>query len=495
MPPNSLWLDRPDRLPYRAIDFTQKYDTVVIGAGLTGLVTALLFARAGERVAVLEARTIGAVATGNTTAKISVLQGTKLSSIASKHSHQQVRRYVQGNTAGQQWLLEYCAERGIAVQRETAYTYATTSSGLTAVRDELRVALGAGLNASYGTDTELPFDVAGAVSVPDQAQFDPMDALIALAEDASSAGADITEGTRALGVRRRLRHVDVKTDQGPLRGSRVVLATGTPILDRGAFFARMEPMRSYAAAYEIDGDVPRGMYLSADSPSRSIRYAPTPAGDLLLIGGNDHVVGRESSPQAQVNDLDEWTAENFPGARRRYRWSAQDYGSIDALPYAGPLLPGDDRIWVATGYDKWGMTNAAASALVLAQRAFGGRTDWAGAYDSWNLRQLTGIVDAIRINANVGLNMTKGWAKPITGGTKTPPVEGQGHVEPGIAPKAVCTVDGVTHRVSAVCPHLGGIVAWNDAEKSWDCPLHGSRFAADGSVLEGPVTSGLNPLS
>lgn len=156
MPPNSLWLDRPDRTPYRAIDFRQKYDTVVIGAGLTGLVTALLFARAGERVAVLEARTIGAVATGNTTAKISVLQGTKLSSIASKHSHQQVRRYVQGNTAGQQWLLEYCAERGIAVQRETAYTYATTSSGLTAVRDELRVALGAGLNASYGTDTELP---------------------------------------------------------------------------------------------------------------------------------------------------------------------------------------------------------------------------------------------------------------------------------------------------------------------------------------------------
>ncbi|MBY4128300.1 FAD-dependent oxidoreductase [Rhodococcus fascians] len=493
MPPNSLWLDRPAHRPYRAIDFALKYDTVVIGAGLTGLITALLFARAGDRVAVLEARTIGAVTTGNTTAKISVLQGTKLSSIASKHSQQQVRRYVHGNTAGQQWLLEYCAQRDIAVQRETAYTYATTKSGLTAVRDELRVALGAGLNASYGTDTELPFEVAGAVSVPDQAQFDPMDAVIALAEDASSAGADITEGIRALGVRRRIRHVEVETERGSLRGSRIVLATGTPILDRGAFFARMEPMRSYAAAYEIDGDVPRGMYLSADSPSRSIRYAPTPNGDLLLVGGNDHVVGRESSPQGQVNDLDEWTATYFPGARRQHRWSAQDYGSIDALPYAGPLLPGDDRIWVATGYDKWGMTNAAASALVLAQRAFGGRADWAGAYDSWNIRQLTGIVDAIRINVNVGLNMTKGWAKPVTRGTKTPLAEGQGHVEPGITPKAVCTVDGVTHRVSAVCPHLGGIVAWNDAEKSWDCPLHGSRFAADGSVLEGPVTSGLTP--
>ncbi|MCZ4076501.1 FAD-dependent oxidoreductase [Rhodococcus sp. H36-A4] len=494
MTQTSMWFDRPKRQPYDSVDFGQRYDTVIVGAGLTGLITALLYARGGDSVAVIEARTLGAVTTGNTTAKISILQGAKLSSIASKHTQQQVRRYVDGNIAGQTWLLDYCASRDIAVQRETAYTYATSAAGLKSVQEEMRLALAAGIDASYTTTTELPFDVVGAVSVPNQAQFDPMDAIEALAEDAVTEGAHITEGIRVRGVHRRLRHVDVTTDRGTVRAGRVVLATGTPTLDRGGFFARLEPLRSYAAAYEIEGPVPRGMYISADSPSRSLRYAPTPTGDLLLVGGNGHVVGRESSPQSQVEDLDKWTAENFPGASRRYRWSAQDYESIDVLPYAGPLLPGDDRICVATGYDKWGMTNAAAAAMVLAQRAFGGDLPWAGAYDSWNVRQLTGAVEAVRLNTNVAVNLTKGWIAPLsTSPQSPPPAEGQGRIERGVTPKAVCTVNGVTHTVSAVCPHLGGIVAWNDAEMSWDCPLHGSRFAADGTVLEGPVTSNLSP--
>ncbi|MDJ0363013.1 FAD-dependent oxidoreductase [Rhodococcus sp. H29-C3] len=494
MTQTSLWLDRPKQSPYDSIDYGQKYDTVVVGAGLTGLITALMYARAGDSVAVIEARALGAVTTGNTTGKISMLQGTKLSSIASKHTQQQVRRYVDGNTAGQSWLLDYCATRDIAVQRETAYTYATSTEGLDAVREEMRLALSAGIDATYTTTTELPYDVVGAVAVPDQAQFDPMDAIEALAEDSVTEGADIAEGTRVRGVHRGRRHVEVTTDRGTLRCGRVVLATGTPTLDRGGFFARLEPLRSYAAAYEVDGPIPRGMYISVDSPSRSLRYAPTAAGDLLLVGGNGHVVGREPSPQCQVEDLDSWTAEHFPGARRRYRWSAQDYQSIDVLPYAGPLLPGDDRICIATGYDKWGMTNAAAAAMVLTHRAFGGDLPWAGAYDSWNVRQLAGAVDAVRLNVNVAVNLTKGWIAPLSSSSQSPPPEeGQGRIERGVVPKAVCTVDGVTHTVSAVCPHLRGIVAWNNAEMSWDCPLHGSRFAADGTVLEGPVTSNLSP--
>lgn len=492
MSDTSLWLARPDRLPLDSVHFDQKYDTVVVGAGLTGLVTALLFARDGDRVAVVEARTAGAVTTGNTTAKISVLQGAKLSSIAAKHSFDTVRKYVRANTAAQSWLIDYCTERGIAVQREDAYTYANTASGDKTVREEMRLAIAAGMNASYCTDTELPFDVVGAVKVPDQAQFDPMDAVEALVEDAADAGAHICENTRVRSVARRRGHVDVATDRGTIRADRVVLATGMPILDRGGFFARLEPLRSYAAAYEVAGPIPRGMYLAADSPDRSLRYAPSERGDLLVVGGNGHVVGREPSPQAQVDDLDRWTSEHFPGARRVHRWSAQDYESIDVLPYAGALLPGDDRISIATGYDKWGMTNAVAAAMVLAQRAFGGDLDWTDAFDSWNLRQANGATSALRLNANVGVYMARGWIEPVLSGSPSaPPAEGEGRVERGIVPRAVCTVDGTTHNVAAVCPHLGGIVSWNDAEKSWDCPLHGSRFAPDGTVLEGPVTTGL----
>ncbi|MGA9872207.1 MAG: FAD-dependent oxidoreductase [Rhodococcus sp. (in: high G+C Gram-positive bacteria)] len=493
MASTSLWLDRPDRRHYNAVDFEQHYDTVVVGAGLTGLVTALMFARAGDKVAVLEGRSIGSVTTGNTTAKISVLQGTKLSSIASKHSHDIVSKYASGNIAAQSWLLDYCRSRGIAYQTEDAYTYATTADGDRMVREELRAAIGVGIEAAYRTETELPFPVTGAVVVPDQAQFDPMDALLSLAEDVTENASHISEGIRVLSVHRAIGHVDVKTSCGTVKAGRVVLATGIPILDRGGFFARMEPLRSYAAAYTIEQPVPRGMYLSADSPDRSLRYAPSPKGDLLLVGGNGHVVGRERSPQAQIDDLDAWTAQHFAGAERVYRWSAQDYESIDMLPYAGPLLPGDDRILVATGYDKWGMTNAVASAMVLTQRIFGGVATWVDAFDSWNVHELTGVVTAAKLNAGVGFYLTKGWIEPILSGTPTGvPAEGEGRIERGVTPRAVCTVNGVTHTVSAVCPHLGGIVTWNDAERSWDCPLHGSRYAPDGSVLEGPVTSGLS---
>ena len=494
MTATSLWLDRPERAPYDSVDVTRRYDTVVVGAGLTGLVTALLLTRAGQSVAVLEAREIGAAATGNTTAKISVLQGTTLSKIASKQPQQQVRRYVEANLAAQAWLVDYCASKGVAVQHETAYTYATSRLGEKSVREELRIARGVGLDVSYCTEIELPFEITGAVAVPDQAQFDPMDALLALAEDAVNGGAHLTEGLRVRGVHRGLRHVDVTTDRGSVCAARVVLATGSPILDRGGYFARMEPLRSYAAAYDVPGAVPRGMYLSADSPSRSIRYAPTPDGDLLLVGGNGHTVGREASPMSDVQDLDDWTERHFPGATRTHRWSAQDYESLDALPYAGPLLPGDDRILVATGYDKWGMTNGVAAAMVVEKKIVGGSLAWSSAYDTYRLRQLAGVFSALRMNAGVAFELTKGWAAPLVSQPEPTPAEGQGHVRRGILPTAVCTVGGTTHTVSAVCPHLGGIVAWNDAEKSWDCPLHGSRFAADGTVLEGPVTSNLKKV-
>ncbi|WP_188547089.1 FAD-dependent oxidoreductase [Rhodococcoides trifolii] len=489
----SLWLDRPVRSAYDDVAFGNVYDVVVVGAGLTGLVTAHLAAQSGKSVAVIEAREIGAVTTGNTTAKISLLQGTKLSSIASKHPRSAVRSYVDANRAGQSWLVDYCRSKGVAVQTETAYTYATTDTGLTSVRRELAVADTAGLPVFHTTESELPFDVMGAVGLAEQAQFDPLDALLALADDIRTSGGHISEHARVMSARHTRDGIRLTVPGGSIVGTRIVLATGTPILDRGLFFSRLEPLRSYAVAFEIDGPIPRGMYLSADSLSRSIRYAPTSDGERLLIGGNGHTVGRESSEQAQVDDLVDWTGTHFPGARVTHSWSAQDYESIDVLPYAGPLVPGDGFITVATGYDKWGMTAAVAAALHLDAASRGEKMPWSNCFALWNPRVLRGATSAIRMNGAVVKNMATGWVSALSKlGSTRRPAEGTGRVGGGILPRATCTVDGVTHDVSAVCPHLGGILRFNDAEKSWDCPLHGSRFAADGTVLEGPATHGLS---
>ncbi len=494
----SLWLDRP-RTAYPPVTPNERYDVLVVGAGLTGLTTALLLARAGCAVGVLEAGTVGAGTTGNTTAKISLLQGTRLSAIRARHSAETVRQYVDGNREGQAWLLRYCEDHGVAYQVRPSFTYATTDKGRQSVLAELRACQEAGLPVVSTMDVELPYPVTGAVRLDDQAQFDPLDALTAMAADLVSRGGVIHEHSRVRAIKPGIVTTAV-TDDGAVQADRVVLATGIPIMDRGGFFGRVEPLRSYAATFRIPGRVPHGMYLSADSPDRTVRSVPhsSPDGgteELLLTGGNGHVVGRHSGTAGLVEDLLHWTRQQFPGAALTHSWSAQDYHSDHELPFVGPLLPHDDRILVATGYDKWGMTNAVAASLALTSMLLGGRTEWAAAMRSWSTAEISGVVSAARMNAAVGLALGIGWIKPlVTAPEKLNPAEGRGRVERGGAqPVAVCTVDGQTYRRSAVCTHLHGIVNWNDAERSWDCPLHGSRFRPDGSVIEGPATEDLPP--
>ncbi len=484
----SLWLDRPPIAIPATAYVDGDYDCAVVGAGLTGLVATLLFARAGCRVALLEARTIGAAATGNTTGKISLLQGTHLSAISAKHSTDTVRRYVGGNREGQQWLLQFCAENDVDTQHADAVTYAGTEKTRDRVRAELRACRQAGLEVDWCEQAELPYRTYGAVRLPDQAQFDPMEVLAALTAQACRHGATVFEHTRVRGVHGNL----VSTDRGTLRAPTVILATGTPILDRGGYFARLEPNRSYAAALRVPGPIPREMYLSADQPTRSLRYAPHGGEDLLLVGGSGHVVGRTRSERAHVTEMIDWARTHFPGAEPTHRWSAQDYTAIDELPYAGPLLPGADNIHVATGYSKWGMSNAVAAALAITGTVLGGHMPWARAYRTWRGSELTGVPRAAELNARVARYLGTGWLGAAAARDGVAPGEGEGRIERhGIRPVGVCTVDGSTTAVSAVCPHLYGVLKWNDADRSWDCPLHGSRFSHDGKLLEGPATRDL----
>lgn len=498
----SLWLaDRGMNPSQDPESLAESSDVVVVGAGITGLTTALLLARAGKRVTVVEAQYVGAGASGNTTGKVSLLQGTKLSRISAKHGLVVLRDYVDGNAEGRDWLLRYCEDHGLAVQYEDDYAYAQTAGGERTARSVLDATREAGLGgAEWVDEADVPFPFHCGVRLSDQAQIDPMPFLNSLVTELETHGGTLVEGVRVTSISGRgplrislQRTGSEQQQEVSTRADQVVLATGIPILDRGGFFARVKPQRSYCLAFDVPGDITRPMFISVDSPTRSVRYAPTAAGDKLIVGGAGHTVGRADSAAADIEELTRWTALHYPGAVRTHFWSAQDYHPIDELPYVGPLLPKFQKIFVATGFDKWGMSNGVAAGLALSSQMLGGRMDWRQAFASWSPHEAAGITTALKANLEVGFNLAKGWITPSIASAATPG-EGDGVVTgPPWRLQAKSVVDGETHVVSPVCPHLGGIVSWNDADCTWECPLHGSRFAPDGTLLEGPATKSLTP--
>jgi glycine/D-amino acid oxidase-like deaminating enzyme/nitrite reductase/ring-hydroxylating ferredoxin subunit len=490
----SIWLDPPPTIESDRFDSDAHYDVAIVGAGLTGLATALLLARAGRRVVVLEARSVGAVTTGHSTAKVSLLQGTRLSTILSNHTEHVAGAYVEGNREAQAWLLAYASEHGVSMENRDAYTYAGTQSGASAIRREFDIARRVGLPVEMTDAVELPYPTYAALCLPDQLQVDPMDVLAALARGLRVAGGVLIEGVRVTKVAQD-ESCELLTAGGNVTADTVVLATGLPFLDRGLYFAKVTAHRSYVLAFRGATQIPHGMYISADQPTRSLRTALHDGEELLLVGGNGHPVGRHPvNPSELVTDLTDWTRRWFQGAERTHVWSAQDYVAHGGVPFVGKLPLGGGHMYLATGYSKWGMTNAVAAAMRISGEILDEVPSWARTLGT-RVSKPASAVRYFRANAAIGFAAAQGWLDaelhPLKEEERTPP-EGTGVVGAVRGePVAISTVAGRTCAVSAICTHLGGIVRFNDLEKSWDCPLHGSRFAADGTLLEGPSNSNL----
>jgi glycine/D-amino acid oxidase-like deaminating enzyme/nitrite reductase/ring-hydroxylating ferredoxin subunit len=487
----SLWLDRPRETWTDPLPADGRLDVVVVGAGLTGLTTAVLLARAGRSVGVVEARYVGAVTTGRTTAKASLLQGTKLQQLLSLHPKSKGEAYVEANREGLGWLRRFCDDHGVATQSRDAVVYAAVESERRAARKELEAAQELGLDVVWHDSFDVPFPNHGGVVLGDQVQFDPVDLLAALAAELRAEGGTLHEGQRVRSVSKTGRP-EVRLESGDrVTADHVVLATGMPILDRGLVFSKAEPKRSYLLAYSgSEVEVPLGMYLSAGASARSYRDVPTDDGSTrFLVGGNGHTVGRTGSEHLKVENLRRWTDEHFPGAKETHAWSAQDYSPYDGLPLVGALPRGLGRVHYGTGYDKWGMTNAVAAALTISAEILRGeKPSWAARMER-SLPTPRAALGAAELNAKVGLSMTAGLAGGELRGAPDHVAEGEGKVgRQGGIPTGVSNVGGSVCSVVALCTHLGGPLKWNDAERSWDCPLHGSRFTPDGEVLEGPAT-------
>jgi glycine/D-amino acid oxidase-like deaminating enzyme/nitrite reductase/ring-hydroxylating ferredoxin subunit len=487
----SLWEDAERPAYLEPLPPSGHVEVLVVGGGLTGLTTGLLLARAGVGVAVVEARRIGAGTTGSSTAKLSLVQGTKMSRIRSRHPLRVARAYVEANREGQAWLREFCDEHDVPYAARPSGTYAATPGELRAVRDEHAALRQAGVEVRWSDSLDVPFEVHGATVLDDQLQFDPMDVVHALAAELVEHGGTVHEGRRVRDVERG----DVVTahlaDGSTLTADRMVIATGAPGLSGWLWSAKASPKRSYLLALEHADPVP-GMFLSAGRSARSVRTAaPRPGPDVLLVGGAGHPVGRTRSEAEHLDELRRWAQKHFPGAVETHAWSAQDYGTPDELPTFSALPGTDGRVLVGSGYDKWGMTNAVAAGRSISAMILGKPTSW---YEALHTRPVSvrSATSLARQGLTAGVVQGKRLLEAELHGLPAEVAEGTGEVgRSRLRPTGMSQVDGASCAVSAVCTHLGGILSWNDLEQTWDCPLHGSRFDATGEVIEGPATKPL----
>jgi glycine/D-amino acid oxidase-like deaminating enzyme/nitrite reductase/ring-hydroxylating ferredoxin subunit len=497
MDTTSVWRATAPSRDRVAADHDAETDVVVVGAGITGLTTAVLLAREGRRVTVLERRTIGAGSSGNTTAKVSALHGTTYQKLLSSVGDDGARHYAAANQAGVELVRELGTTLAPAAQMTDAssYTFAWTEEGLGQIHDEVAAARTAGLPATFVTETDLPFPVAGAVRLDGQLHFHPLRYLHALADEIERLGGHVHEHTAVVDVDDSRTGVTVRTPGALIRADDVVVATLLPIVDIGGFFAKAEASRSYALAAVIDGPAPTGMYLAADSPTRSVRPLDLDGETAVVCEGPSHKTGTESDTGRFYEELETWVAEHFPVRRVTHRWSAQDYTTPDQVPFVG-RSPRTHHVWVATGFHKWGLSGGSAAARLLADALAGRENPWAGTFDATRILGLGEVPTLARANLDVARHAVAGWL----GRAKAPSLD---HLAPGeggtveVDGRAAGAYRDETGRVvvvSLTCTHLGCTVRWNAAERSWDCPCHASRFDRFGAVLEGPATEPLTAV-
>ncbi len=494
--PTSYWVDSTPDTTHPQLDRDLNVDVAVVGGGMLGITAALMLKRQGAKVALLEGGRLAGGVTAYTTAKVASSHGVHYKPVTSSFGEDGARAYAQAQEAALERMAGFVDELGIDCdwRRKPSFIYSIDQKERERMEQEYEACKQAGLPVTLVTEApELPFPIVAAVRYDNQAEFHPRKYLLGLAREIPGDGSYIFERSRVVsagdGETGR-----VTTDEGyTVTAGDVIVATHFPFMDRGLYFARQHPERSYALGVWVNGghDV-SGMYLSTESPAHTMRSIPTEQGEMLLVGGESHKVG-QSDEEERYAKLEGWARQNWDVKEIAYRWSTQDAMPVDGVPFIGKLNPGAKSFWVGTGFRKWGLTNGTAAAVILADRIAGRESPYADVFDSTRVGPLAGAKELIRENVNVGRRFFQDHlARPDE---RSPgdlaPGEG-GTVRLGARKVGAYRDDtGVLQAVSVVCTHLGCAVAWNAAETSWDCPCHGSRFHYDGTVLEGPAVKDL----
>jgi glycine/D-amino acid oxidase-like deaminating enzyme/nitrite reductase/ring-hydroxylating ferredoxin subunit len=466
-------------------------DVAVIGAGITGLTTALLIKRAGKRVVVLEKDGIGSGTSGSTSAHLSSMPDWGYATLEKKHGKQTSSAVARALTGAIGLIESLVEELGIdcGFARVDGFYAAERAKHDAAVDRELGAARRAGLLVEGTNAVPVPFAISSAVQFPQQARFHPLAYLNALAERIEGDGSHIFTGTRVTELSDG-KPCELRTSRGTLRAASVVLATHSP-LGFNLVQTEIAPYRSYCIAFTIENQLGDLLLWNTEEPYDYIRTQPSALGDVVIVGGQDHKTAHDSEPEA-FERLERYVRERFSVREVQNRWSAEYFEPSDGLPYIG-LSAGAKHTYIATGFSGDGLTWGSAAARFIANVILGREKDVPPQLRASRFRPLASAGHFLRENADVAARFVGDRLKAERGADFDAIRPGEGKVMAHDGKKLAVYRDakGELTIKSAICPHLKCVVRFNAAERSWDCPCHGSRFDVQGRVIDGPALSDL----
>ncbi len=486
----------------------QRADVCIVGAGIAGMSCAYELAKAGKRVIVLDDGPVGGGQTGRTTAHLANAVDDRFYHMESTHGEEGTRIIAESHGQAIDRIEEIATAEGIECdfRRLDGYLFLGPDDSPDSLERELEAAHRAGLlgvellsSHQVGTRTFSP-----CLRFPRQGQFHPLKYLQGLAAAVERLGGQIYTGVHVEKVEGGSGAKVTTSQKKQVFADAVIVATNSPINDMFVIHTKQAPYMTYVVAGRVPkGMIPPGLYWDTHDPYHYVRLQPMPTEsaldaeqyDLLIVGGEDHKTAHANDHQRRYDALRKWATEHFPGFQSvDFEWSGQVFEPVDGVAFIG-RNPGDsDNVFIVTGDSGQGMTHGVMSGMILRDLILGQENPWAKLYDP-SRKTLSSAGEFAKENLDVAAQYAA-WVTPGDIDSIDNVSRGEGAViRSGLEKHAVYRDEhGVVHQMSAVCPHLQCIVQWNNDEKTWDCPCHGSRFDCQGSVIVGPANTDLKPV-
>ncbi|WP_439488008.1 FAD-dependent oxidoreductase [Algoriphagus sp.] len=486
----AVWDETSEGKTYPHLSGDIETEIAIVGGGITGISAAYALAKAGKKVVVLEAYKVGMGTTGSSSGNLYAPVDERLFSVAEKHGDEALKNVVSSRLAAidliENRLKELAVDCGF--QRVPWHLFATEEMNNEEVRKEFDAALKAGLLVTSGSMVGFPFPASGLTTIHRQAQFNPLEYMRELAAHIDPSYCKIYEDTAVIEVSGGDPCI-IKAQRGSVKAKKVVMATHSP---KGIYGVHtvMEAKREPALAVKLKGALPPpGIYWHvAGDRQYSTRPYRSSEGDFLLVLGRTYPVGQKEHTEESVVKLELYLRKYFDVASIDYIWAAQNYRPADKLPYIG-ASPLEKNIFIATGFAADGLVYGTLASMIISDMILGKENKWKKLYDPKRFTPLASAKTFVKENFQVSKHLLQDWVFYDRETDLAELKNGEGKTLTLNKEKVAAYRDevGKLHVVSSVCTHMGCIVHWNRAEKSWDCPCHGSRFSVEGKVLEGPA--------